>query len=107
MSFDGAPEGTRVARIEADLAELTTHVDTWLQDRFLSSETPVEFNIEDAAGLVAWLNQWQTHFDGYDASANPATAARLAQIRTEIDNSIARVTEMAAALPVPPQDPHA
>jgi hypothetical protein len=99
MSSDGESEAVQLAQIEADLAALTTHIDTWLQDRFLSSESAAALNLEDVAGLVGWLQQWQSHFDSYAATARPAVAARLAQIRTEIDNSIATFTQMAATLP--------
>jgi hypothetical protein len=100
MSSDGEPEATQLEEIEADLVELTSHVNAWLQDRFLS-ESPdsiAGLNLEDVSGLILWLQQWQTHFDSYAEAATPAATARLAEIRTEIDNSIANFTEMAAGL---------
>jgi hypothetical protein len=100
MSSDGDPEAAQLAEIELDLGELTSHVNAWLQDRFLteSPDSVAKLNLEDVSGLIVWLQQWQIHFDGYAESATPAVTARLAQIRTEIDNSIANFTEMAAGL---------
>jgi hypothetical protein len=99
-------EATELAQIETDLVQLATHVDSWVQDRFLSSESAAGLNIEDVAGLVAWLNQWHAHFDTFMDTATsladsgrPAMKARLAQIRTEIDASIETFTNMASALP--------
>jgi hypothetical protein len=103
MAPDGEADATELARIDADLVQLNTHVNTWLQDRFLSSEDAAGLNIDDVAGLVAWLRQWHTHFDAYSGSEDPAVLARLAQIRIEIDNSIATFTEMAASLPDHPE----
>jgi hypothetical protein len=99
MPSDAEGEVAQLAQIDADLAELTTHVNTWLQDRFLTSDDVASLNLEDLAGLVAWLQQWHAHFDTYLDGAGPAVEARLAQIRTEIDASIANFTEMAATLP--------
>ncbi len=106
MPSEDELEATELAQIETDLTELATHVKTWIQDRFLASESAEGLNIVDIAGLVTWLRQWQTHFDSYADTASslvdagrPAMEARLAQIRTEIDASIANFTDMAAALP--------
>ncbi len=99
-------EADLLAEIEADLADLTGHVNVWISDRFLVTEDPVPLNLEDVSGLIVWLQQWHNHFlDSYgDAAATlagegqQAVADRLAQIRVEIDNSIASFTEMAATL---------
>lgn len=110
MPSDSETEASELTSINADLNQLASHVSTWLNDRFLSSETASEMNLEDIAGLILWLQQWHLHFNGYDESATTladaglsALADRLAQIRQEIDKSIANFTEMAANfIEVPP-----
>jgi hypothetical protein len=106
MASDAELQASQLAQIEADLAELAAHVDRWINDRFLSSDSAAHLSIEDVAGLVAWLRQWHTHFDSYGDTAAalrdaglPAVTDRLALVRTEIDTSIATFTKMAAALP--------
>lgn len=108
MTSVSETEAAHLAEIEADLAELTGHVSTWISDRFLAAEDAPPLQLEDVVGLIGWLHQWHDHFDGYgeDAAAlsaegRPAMADRLAQIRVEIDNSIASFTEMGDALPPP------
>jgi hypothetical protein len=98
-------EADLLAEIEGDLSDLTGHVNVWISDRFLVTEDPVPLNLEDVSGLIVWLQQWHNHFATYgDAAAtlagdgHQAVAERLAQIRVEIDNSIASFTEMAATL---------
>ena len=108
MPSDGELEATLLAQIEADLAELAAHVDRWLQDRFLASESASGLEIEDVIGLIAWLNQWQDHFDSYrddaaslEAGGHRAVNARLDQVRSEIETSIATFTQMGQTLPKP------
>ena len=105
MPSDDELETDQLTQMEADLAELSGHVDTWIKDRFLTPESVTSLNLEDVAGLITWLQQWHIHFDSYvataaslDAAGRPATAARLGQIRAEIDNSIATFTQMLANL---------
>jgi hypothetical protein len=109
MPSDAELEATLLAQIEADLAELAAHVDTWLQDRFLASESAAGLNLEDVTGLIVWLRQWQDHFESYRDDGSPLAAAglpavntRLDQVRAEIDTSIATFTQMAETLPPPP-----
>jgi hypothetical protein len=97
-------EATQLAQLDADLAQLTTHLNTWLQDRFLSSDEAASLNLEDVLGLLAWLGQWHAHFDNYAGTEYPSVQARLAQIRTEIDNSIATFTDMSTTVAKPPED---
>jgi len=106
MTSAGETEAETLAQIEADLAELTGHVNSWISDRFLASEDAPPLQLEDVVGLIGWLHQWHDHFDGYGdaatalaAEGKPAVVDRLAQIRVEIDNSIATFTDMAANLP--------
>ncbi len=96
-------EATQLAQIDADLAQLRAHLDTWLQDRFLSSQEAGGLNLEDVLGLLAWLGQWHSHFDTYTATEYPAVQARLAQIRNEIDNSIATFTDMSTTVAKNPE----
>jgi hypothetical protein len=105
MSSDEDLETDQLTQMEADLAELSGHVDTWIKDRFLASESVTGLNLEDVAGLITWLQQWHIHFDSYgdnaaslDAAGRPAAIARLGQIRAEIDNSIDTFTQMLANL---------
>jgi hypothetical protein len=98
-------ETDQLAQMEADLAELSGHVDAWIKDRFLAGESVAGLNLEDVAGLITWLQQWHIHFDSYgdtvaalETAGRPAATLRLAQIRTEIDNSIATFTQMLANL---------
>jgi hypothetical protein len=105
MATEAETESQQLAEVDADLAELNDHLNRWLAERFLAPETATELNIEDVSGLILWLQQWQQHFDDYGAMASmlaeagrPALADRLAQIRAEIDKSIATFTEMAAGL---------
>jgi hypothetical protein len=109
MTSDAGTEASDLAQIEADLAELSGHVDRWITERFLESESPAEMNLVDVTGLIAWLQQWHTHFDGYAETAaklaaegRPAMTERLAQIRVEINNSIASFTQIAESLPAGP-----
>jgi len=109
MTSDTETEAAELAQIEADLAELSGHVDRWLTERFLASDTAAEMNLVDVTGLIVWLQQWHTHFDEYAEMAaalaeagRPAVVERLAQIRIEIDNSIASFTQIAASLPDSP-----
>ncbi len=109
MPSDGALEATLLAQIEADLAELAAHVDKWLQDRFLASESAAGLNLEDVTGLIVWLRQWQDHFETYRADASALAAAgpsavnaRLDQVHTEIETSIATFKQMAETLPDQP-----
>jgi hypothetical protein len=101
-------EAETLAQIEADLTELTGHVNSWISDRFLASEEAAPLQLEDVVGLIGWLHQWHDHFDGYGdaatalaAEGKPAVVDRLAQIRVEIDNSIVSFTEMGDTLPPP------
>ncbi|HEX3539743.1 MAG TPA: hypothetical protein VHT75_04795 [Acidimicrobiales bacterium] len=118
MPSDAETETELLARIDGDLGELTSHVNTWLADRFLTPETAAGLNLEDVSGLILWLQQWRLHFEEYAAAATelaaagrPAVVDRLAQIRVESDNSIAQFTAMAAGLleesgePPPPTSP--
>lgn len=105
MPSDGELETALLAEVDASLAELSAHVTTWINDRFLTSESATTLNAEDVTGLIAWLRQWHGHFDGYaeraealEAAGRPALRARLAQIRSEIDASIANFTQMAGTL---------
>jgi hypothetical protein len=109
MTSDVETEAAELAQIETDLAELSGHVDRWLTERFLASDTAAEMNLVDVTGLIVWLQQWHSHFDEYGEAAaalaeggRPAVADRLAQIRIEIDNSIASFTQIAASLPDAP-----
>jgi hypothetical protein len=108
MTSDPETEAAELAQIEADLAELSGHVDRWITERFLAPDSAAEMNLVDVTGLITWLHQWHAHFDGYAGTASalaeegrPAMADRLAQIRVEIDNSIASFTQIAASLPAP------
>ncbi len=98
-------ETDQLTQMEADLAELSGHVDTWIKDRFLTADSATSLNLEDVAGLITWLQQWHIHFDSYgdtaaslEAAGRPAAGSRLAQIRAEIDKSIATFTQMLANL---------
>jgi len=109
MTSAGETEAAHLADIEADLAELTNHVNAWISDRFLASEDASPLLLEDVLGLIGWLHQWHDHFDGYGETAaslaaegRPAVADRLAQIRVEIDKSIASFTQMGDTLPPMP-----
>jgi hypothetical protein len=101
MPSDSEREATVLVQIEADLAELAAHVDTWLQDRFLTSESVAGLNLEDLTGLIVWLRQWQDNFESYreEASGSPAVNTRLDQVHAEIETSIATFKQMAEALP--------
>lgn len=49
MAADSELEAIQLAQIEADLAELAAHVDSWINDRFLSSDSAAHLSIEDVA----------------------------------------------------------
>jgi hypothetical protein len=105
MPSEAELEASTSEEVEASLNEVAAHLQKWLNDRFVADETAIELTIFDIAGLIAWLNQWKDHFASYaeqadalEASGKPALKARLAQIFTEIDKSIANVGQMADGL---------
>lgn len=111
MPTDEETESAQLVLIEGHLAEIVAHVDTWINDRFLAADTALPLNLEDVAGLILWLEQWKIQFDSYSNTAlrlndagRPALAARLGEIRQQIDVSIASFTDMAAGLMKPSEN---
>lgn len=102
MASDGDLETTLLAQIESDLAELAAHVDTWVKDRFLASDSATALNLEDVTGLIVWLRQWQQHFQEYRqaAGATAVVSTRLDQVNAEIETSISTFKQMAETLPL-------